>query len=164
MANAVKIRFGTTVAFQESGGDFAWTPKNVASGAGRVSIQGDLGVEPRAEWYRWVLVTKFQTATIGNLIRLYLIRASTAAATYQDGVVLGTADAAMTTEVYARDAGLALGSLAVTHTTSACVYSGKVWLPERYVSVALWNASGVALTNVAGDHIFRLEPFYREVQ
>lgn len=163
MANAIYMKEGTSKTFQESGGDVTWTPKNVATGAGRISNQLDLGASPRPKLHRWELTSKFQTATVGNVIRLYIVRASSAATTLQDGVV-GITDAGLSTEALIQYTALPLGPLTVHHTTASQVWRGTVVITARYVQVAVWNISGVSLTNTAGDHIFTLTPLYDEVQ
>lgn len=160
MSNNILLVDGTAKSFKESGGDVLWTPKNVANGAGRISTQLDLGAT-RYEWYRWVLATKFQTATVGNAIRLYLVYSD---GTYQDGSGLGTSDAGVAAETLLQYAAKQIGPTMVHHATNANIWSGHVRPLARYVSVTIWNASGVALTNTAGDHEFRLQPVNMQVQ
>lgn len=163
MTNNILIVDGSAVTFKESGGTYTWTPKNIANGAGRLSAQADLGATTRYQWYRWVLVTKFQTATLNNIIRAYLSEASSAATTYQDGGV-GISDAALSVETLVATPAKLLGPLVIHSAAGTNVWSGKVRIISRYVSVSVWNASGVALTNTAGDHEFRLEPINDQVQ
>lgn len=164
MSNNIYIVDQTVITFKESGGTYLWTPKNVANNAGRVAAQADLGAT-RPQWYRWHFLTKFQTATIGNIVRLYLMRASTAATTYQDGGgAVGVSDAAVASEATVSSTGLLLGPLVVHSAAGANSWSGTVRLTARYVSPLIFNVSGVALTNTAGDHEFRLEPINDQVQ
>lgn len=164
MANAIKLNEGTVKVFAASGGDATWTPTSVANGAGRLSAQLDLGAAPRAKRYRWVLVAKMvATPTAGASLRPYLVLASTAATTYQDGLA-GVSDAAVATEtVYIYQARLLQSCLTLAATTSQ-VWSGYTLIVPRYVSFMLWNASGAALSGTAADCLFRLEPVYDEVQ
>ncbi len=162
MSNNILLVDGTPITFKESGGTVLWTPKNVANGAGRISTQADLGATRYRKW-RWSFLSKFQTATVGNIIRLYLVRASTGAITYQDGNP-GITDAALSTEALLANSGKLIGPLVVHHTTAANCWSGEIEILARFVSIAIWNAAGVALTNTAGDHEFRLEPVNDQVQ
>ena len=167
MANAIKLNEGTAKVFKASGGDAVFTFTSVASGAGRQSDLLDLGAAPRAKWYRWVLKTKFAASpTLGLPIRPYLLEASSNAATYLDGGgVFGTSDAAVSSEAPVQYAGKSLGPCQVqVASTAAQVFSGKVRIFARYVAVVVWNASGAAASSTAGDHEFRLEPVYDEVQ
>lgn len=164
MSNNIYLADGTAKVFKASGGDALWTPTSLANGAGRLSDQLDLGASPRPKIYRWVLRTKLASPTVGFLLRPYLVRASTAAITYQDGI-LGVADAAIASEVITQSAAQLLGPCPIqTNGTAFQVWSGEVKILCRYVSLMLWNASGVALSATAGDHEFLLEPKNDQVQ
>lgn len=164
MTNAIKLNEGTAFTFKSTGGSALWTPTSVGTGAGRISTQLDLGAAPRAKWYRWVLLLKLQSGTVGRSVRPYLVEASSAATTYQDGI-LGVTDAAISSETIVQYAGKLLGPCQVqTNGTAAQVWSGKVRIFPRYVSFLLWNDSGVSLSATATDCEFRLEPVFDEVQ
>lgn len=153
----LKWSYGTIKSFQNSGGDVTWSINSVGNGAGRISAQLDLGASPRPLKHQWTLLLDFATATVGNLVRLYFVTAEGAATTYQEGVI-GTADAALTTEDLLKYGVLRVFSLPVMHTTASNCWRGEIDLPGRYVSVALWNASGVALS--ASGNECRLEPMH----
>lgn len=165
MSNAIYINEGTPFTFKSTGGSALWTPTSLANAAGRVSAQCDLGAAPRPKWYRWVLVVKFTSGPgTGTLLRPYLVEASTAATTYQDGII-GIADAALTVETALQHGAKLLGPCPVqVGSTAFQVWSGVRRIFPRYVSIALWNATGVALSGTASDHEFRLEPVYDQVQ
>lgn len=164
MANAIKLNEGTVKVFTSTGGDATFTFTSVANGAGRLSAQLDLGAAPRAKWYRWVLTVKMASGGAGTLLRPYLVEASSAATTYQDALA-GLSDAAVASEVIYQYGGKLLGPcLLQTTGTAAQVWSGKCRIFSRYVSLMLWNATGVAASATGTDHVFRLEPVYDEVQ
>lgn len=172
MSNNILIVDGTAKSFKASGGDALWTPTSVANGAGRLSTQLDLGT-PRSKWYRWVYTQKFAaTPTAGTIIRPYLMFASSAATTYMDaGGYLasltgsGLVDVALTTEIPIQYAGKLLGQCAIqAASTNANVWSGLVRIPVRYVSLAMWNASGTAFSSTAADGEFQLQPINDQIQ
>lgn len=165
MANNIYISEGSAFTFKSTGGSALWTPTSLANGAGRVSTQLDLGAAPRPKWYRWVLVVKFTSGPgTGTLLRPYLVEASTAATTYQDGII-GVTDAALNVETALQHGAKLLGPCPVQVASTAFqVWSGKCRIFPRYVSMALWNATGVALSGTATDHEFRLEPIFDQVQ
>lgn len=164
MANAIKLNEGTAFTFKSTGGSALWTPTSLASAAGRLSTQLDLGAAPRAKWYRWVLLLKLASPSTGQPLRPYLCEASSAATTYQDAVV-GLTDAALTSEVAVQNGGKLLGPVSTQYSTTGFqCWSGKVRILSRYVTLVLWNQSGAALSATATDHEFRLEPVYDEVQ
>lgn len=164
MSNDILQKDGTAFTFKSTGGSALWTPTSLANGAGRISDQLDLGASPRAAKFRWVLRAKLASPTVGLMLRPYLIEASTAAITYQDGI-LGVSDAAIASEVITQYSGKLLGPCPIqTNGTAFQVWSGKCKILSRYVSLMLWNASGVAFSATATDHEFRLEPVNDQVQ
>lgn len=162
-ASAIKIRVGTAFSLKNSGGDAVWTPKNTISGNGRLSAQLDLGADPRPSKYRWILVTKFQTATVATVARLYLVEAHSAATTYQDGAI-GISDANLTSENLLFYSAKQLGPTQVHSAAGTNVFSGVFETAARYISLALWNATGVTLTNTDADHEILIVPYYEEGQ
>src|SRR6185436_16746732 len=97
--SSIFLSEGTQKVFKNSGGDVVWTPKNISNGNGRISAVLDLGAAPRRFEFGWGLLSKFQSATAGNAIRMYVVQLETNATTYQDGGGgLGTSDATLTSE------------------------------------------------------------------
>ena len=111
------------------------------------------------------LLTKFQTSAVGNVVRLYIVQLETNATTYQDGGgALGTSDATLTSETLLTFGAKQIGPTNVQHATNANFWSGRFIVYCRYIQIALWNASSVALTNTDADHEFHLNPVNREGQ
>ena len=167
MASNVLIYTGTVKSFKASGGDVAWTLTSLGNGAGRISAILDLGAAPRAFEYEWRLLTKFaSTPAVGSPVRLYVVTSADASGVYQDGGgTLGVADAAVASNenllIYG---GKQQGPTVVQHTSAANLWSGRFICTARYLSFALWNASGQALTGTAGDHELTLTPYFRQSQ
>ena len=165
MANNIYLSEAAVKVFKSSAGDVVWTPTSVAAGNGRISDVLDLGAAPRPFEFNWRLKTKFVSATVGHAVRLYLVELETNAVTYQDGGGgLGTADATLTSESLLLYGGKQIGPTVVQHTTNANGWSGICRIHSRYVQVALWNGTAVALSGTASDHEFRLTPIFRQVQ
>lgn len=166
MASSIYLGEGTQKVFKNTGGDVVWTLTSLANGAGRISAVLDLGAAPRPFEFGWGLLTKFATATAGTAIRLYVVQLETNATTYQDGGgTLGTSDAAVATnENLLLYGAKQIGPTVVQHATAANFWSGRFICYSRYLQMALWNASGVALTATASDHEFHLNPVYRQGQ
>lgn len=164
--NAIYDKRGTTIVFKASGGDVVFTPKAVANAAGRLSARADLGAFPRPGWFTWYAETQAQaTPTVGNLLRIYLgLWHDDDTPGDPDGGV-GAADAAFATENDLKNLKY-IGRVTCDTAAADTVFqrSGLVWIPTRYCSVVWWNALGSALTNDDGEHIFKLTPYYRDVQ
>jgi hypothetical protein len=168
MANLIYTLPETAIVFTESGGDATFTPKNVATGAGRVSAQFDRGAGAKAMRYRWEAAFKtgsnITPGTSGVPVELYVATAHISASIIDSS--LGASDAALT----ARNSLLLaqpIGVLIPTGTaagTGPFVGSGVVEILARYISVAMWNASGQTLTNVNGDNYIKLVPMPDQVQ
>jgi len=79
----------------EGDADHAWSVEGLVDGAGRVSIQIDLGAAPRASIFDWSCEVVFQaTPTQGDVLELYKAGAPEDDSTQIDGDV-GAADAAL---------------------------------------------------------------------
>jgi len=162
MANAVKIQTGTPVVLTNTGGDYAFTLKNLANGAGRLSAQVDLGAAPRAWRYDVrVSLTAAGALTLGATYLAY-VYLSTSDGTYEDGDK-GTADAAVAALTELNNMRCVL-VLTPDDTGTEVQGSVEVPLSARYVSVAVWNALGGALANTDGTSLVRITPIYDEVQ
>lgn len=159
--NAVYQKFGTAVVFKNTGGDVAFTLKNIANGAGRVSAQWDRGTGALPMLFKLEVALKYAAnLAIGALSTIYAY--STTATAEVDN---STSDAAIATQ-----------TLITSNWKPACVNVGNavavgpfyseatVLLTGRYVSLAFWNASGQATDNNDGTSYCRLTPLFDDVQ
>lgn len=150
---------GTPATFTESGGTATFTPKNVANGAGRVSNQWDRGAGALPDWFLVEVQFKAQSAvTIGNPIRAYVFASESS--TTMDL----TADGAVSAETNLLNFKPRAVVYASTNATGYFYGNTLVFLPGRYVSVAIWNASGQTLTNTNGDNKITLTPWPDDIQ
>lgn len=93
--STINVAVETAVLFGGGTPDVAWTVEGLVDGAGRVSLQYDLGATPRAYEFEWTCKAVWQaTATQYNLFELYLAEAPESDITAITGDV-GTADAAL---------------------------------------------------------------------
>lgn len=162
MANAVKIQTGTPITLTNAGGDYAFTLKNLANGAGRISAQVDLGAAPRAGRYDIrVSLTASGALTLGASYLAYVYLA-TSDGTYEDGDK-GDADAGIAAITECNNMRCVL---VLTPDDTGTVVQGSVEVPlsQRYVSVAVWNALGVGLANTDGTSLVKITPVYDEIQ
>ena len=155
---------GTAKTFKETGGDVLFTPKNIATGAGRLSDRCDLGAWPAPRLFRWFAETKpVATPTVGNKLDIYYAGWDADTPASPVGGV-GAADAAFNTSNDLLNLRW-LGSVICSNASSAVFQAGGlVLIPYRYVSIVWWNGFGATLTNTAGDHFFRITPFIAEQQ
>jgi hypothetical protein len=165
VANLIYTNPGTALVFKDSGGDAVITLASLASGGGRLSAQYDRGAGAKPALYRWQLrwrANSAPTVAATNVVRLYLVPGDDGS--YVAGG-LGTADAAVTPEAFLANTEF-LGAAEVTEASTSrdFVRQGYVWVRSRYVSVAVWNASGVALHATASNNEVRLTPVPDEIQ
>lgn len=153
----------SSITFGSNSNTVLFTPKNVASAAGRISAQYDRGSGSKPGLYRWEAKSKYGSAlTVGNALEIYL-------ATSQDGSTIdgnqSTTDAAFSAADKRRNLQY-VGSVVADSTSSGEVQvgSGTVMIYSRYISVVWWNAMGQTLTNVDADHVFTLTPYPPEMQ
>lgn len=164
--SALYVKTGTALTWKETGGEYTFTPKNISNGAGRIGARGDLGAYPRSSLYRYFAATKCQaTPTQYNLIKLFLAFWDDESTPGDPDGASGSTDAAWSTETDALNL-TPLRPIICDAASSSKVFtsSGLIRIRTRYVSPWWWNASGAALTNTAGDHFFRLTPYYPEAQ
>lgn len=162
MANLIYTASQTAITFKESGGDAVITLINLGFGAGRISAQYDRGAGSKPMRYSWKAKLQFETAAaVGELVEIYLAQSD---GTYVDGV-LGTSDAALTTD---KRRNLDMIGVVVVDTTSTAtdiVASGICYIWQRYFSVGVWNASaGDNLENTANANVIIFTPIPDEVQ
>jgi hypothetical protein len=148
-------------------GDSAQTPSAVitltalAAGAGRLSAQVDRGAGAHAGVYKWRCTVSLNgTNVVGDTVELYL---ATSDGTNVDGEV-GTADAALATAK--RNNLLLMGLLIVDQVTTNTVMtaSGSVFVPDRYFSLGLWNATSLPFQTSTSAHKCSLTPMPFEQQ
>jgi hypothetical protein len=159
----VPITFGDTGQTPAGGGTLiVWTLSNRTSGTGRISARADLGAGAHAAL--WELRCRFSftgTNVVGSALEVYL---ATSDGTNPDAEV-GTADAALTADQ--RRALLFVGLLPVYQTasnTTMTVSFRNLYLPQRYVSAAMWNATGLPTETSTTKHRCVLTPMTPEMQ
>jgi hypothetical protein len=157
MANELYLRTGTAkLANGEGTADVAWSMEGVATAAGQVSAQFDLGAVPRPYMIKWSCEVQFQaTPTQGAVLELYAAAAPDHDSTQIDGDI-GASDAALGDVDMRRN--LHMIGVVVSENAAAsekCVASGWFDWPFRYISFVGYNASG-ATTN-ATDSNFRFD-------
>jgi len=163
MANKVYINAETEIVWTDTGGDYAMDLGGLAAGSVRVGAQGDLGTFPHSGHFAWrVTIDGFDTApVVGEVVHIYV--APGRSTTDIDGDV-GSSDAAGATVDLPNL--WHLGSAVVQTTTAAdeLIVSGTVFLPYRYVSPVIYNATADALLSTSDVHQFALTPIPPEVQ
>ena len=158
----VPITFGDTGQTPAGGGTLVvWTLSNRTSGTGRISARADLGAGAHAALFALRCRFSFTGSSLGSALELYL---ATSDGTNPDGEV-GTADAALTADQ--RRALLFVGLLPIYQTvsnTTMTVSFRNLYLPERYVSVGMWNATGLPTETSTTKHRCVLTPMNPEMQ
>jgi hypothetical protein len=98
--------------------------------------------------------------TVGASVEIYYVLS---AGSHPDGEI-GTADAALTAD---KRSNLKLAFLLVvdqTATDTDMTASRELEIPTRYVSLGMWNASGVTSEAGTGTSACRLTPITRKIQ
>ena len=138
----------TAVTFLDTGGTVTFMGADVADAAGRISAQHDFGASSSARRFTMKVVTKFVTAapTAGKVVKVYVVPADGTGAENVSGEEPGTSDAALSAAA-SFDNFHFVGAVVVESTslTKQTVAFFDLELPMRYVSVALWNATGGTL-------------------
>lgn len=168
MANLIYTLPETAISFTESGGDAVFTPKNTANGAGRVSAQYDRGSGAKAMRYRveaaFKVGTNITPGTAGVQAEFYVATAHVSNTVVES--TLGTTDAALTAKNQLLNAFL-VGVIVPDGTAAGAGPYVRSWVVEilaRYISVAVWNATGQTFTNVNGDTYVKLVPMPDQIQ
>jgi hypothetical protein len=149
---------GTPVVFGDSfqTPNATWTLSALASGTGRLSARFDKGTGAQPSLYEMRCRASLTgTLTIGQWLSFYVV---TSDGTDQDGA-LGTGDALVTVERF-RNLTL-VGVLVVDQTTQNLTMTASfrnVYLPNRYVSLAIWNATTIPLETSTSKHRCTLTP------
>jgi hypothetical protein len=133
----------------------------LAAGVGRVSAQYDRSAAAHAGWYKWRCWASLNgTPTVGNTIEYYLV---TSDGTRIDGEV-GTADAALTVEKRRNLQPPMILQVDQTTTNITMTTSTLVYVPDRYISIAVWNSSGLPFETSTTKHGCNLIPMPLEQQ
>lgn len=155
MSSNLYLNPGSANTFKSSGGTVVWTPTSLASGAGRMSAMLDLGTSPRSKSFGWRLVIKpGATRVVAEAVRIYLITGDGTNYDNSDG----TADAAVSALDKLRNV-MNIGVTQIDKNAADFMdASGEVELVDRYVAVAIWNATANSLSTTATDFVFTLWP------
>jgi hypothetical protein len=163
MANESYITNGTALLINgEVGADYAFSAEGVATLAGRVSAQIDLGAAPRPYIYDWSCELQLQaTPAIGETVDIYIAGAPDSDATQIDAAV-GASDAALT-QAAVEDAIQNLHYIgSVTSENAAAsevlVASGTFTHYKRYVSIVVHNTTAAAINATDSNFRFDLTP------
>ena len=134
------------------------------TGAGRYSVRYDRGAASHAGLYEWLLNFSLTGTNIaGASVEIYVVRSD---GTYADGA-LTTADTAVAAASSAkRNNTLFAGLAIVDQTTTNVVMTGRgyFWLPSRYFSMFVWNATTLNFQTSTTLHQLYVTPVPDEVQ
>lgn len=140
----------------EAGADHAWSVEGLSDGAGRVSIQIDLGVAPRASIFDWSCkVIPQATPTQGKTYDFYIATAPDDDATQISGDV-GNADAALGDIDQLRNLKRIGLVVAEEANTTDMVAPGSFVTRQRYLSLVIFNDSGSAINATDSNFVFKL--------
>lgn len=155
-------------SFQASGGTIAMTLTSLANNSGWISAQLDLApggaTSPRAR--RYLLKVRFKTTSTpgatGATMRIYVVQGD---GTDTECPNAGTANATVGAEALLANAAM-VSVIELDQTTNAGPFSKtvEIGLSSRYVQIAVWNATGIALSGTAADHYCVLTPVPDESQ
>lgn len=156
------------ITFQDSGGSAVIALINLAATTGgRLSARFDRGAGAKPAW-AW-LWGEFQMETagvIGETIIVYVVNWSSHGTPLAEGA-LGTTDAAFTAD-QARNVNGGVPSLIVTvdktGTATSIIAKARVFVPGRYVSVAVRNLTADNLENTANANKVSLEWIVDDIQ
>ena len=141
-----------------AGADHAWSVEGLANGAGRVSVQIDLGAAARAFEYDWSAEALGQATPVQyGTLDFYIATAPADDSTQIDGDV-GAADAALGDVDQLKNLEL-IGSLTWEEAdTTKMVASGEFECHERYLTLVCDNNVGAAINATDSNFIFKLTP------
>lgn len=166
MAGEIYLKEGTALLINgEAGAAAAWSMEGVATGAGRVGAQIDLGASPRPRRFSWIC--EWQTAgtpTQGKAVELYAAAALSNDATRITGNV-GQSDAALANADVLRNL-QPIGSV-VAETATAnkkFIASGVFEFEGRYLSMVGYNDTGATINSTDSNFKFYLIPIADQVQ
>ena len=140
----------------EAGADHAWSVEGVVDGAGRVSIQIDLGVAPRASWFDWSCEILCQaTPTQGAVFELFRAGAPEDDSTQISGDV-GAADAALGDVDQVRNL-IPVGAVTVEEAdTTKMVGEGSFLHTQRYLTLVCLNSTGATINATDSNFVFKM--------
>ena len=155
----------TAVVFKGSGGDVTLTFASAADQSLSVSDQHDRGTGSKPGLYRVFARNQINASgTVGRQIRYYIVGATDA--TDIPGR-LGTTDTEIASAAD-RTRNLSAPALTVicdsTSTSDGFIASGLVFISTRYISIAVFNDTGVALHATESSHYFAIQPIPAEQQ
>lgn len=165
LPDVIRTQSGTEKTFKSSGGTAVITMTSVANNAARQSDKLDFGAS-RGRWYDvFAEVELAATPTAGNEIEHYLGPSSSATAGTDNLGGLGGSDAAYSGYSSNLDASIkqliSIGSLVCTAQATATIqkgYVGRVYIPQRYAQLVVYNKSGAAFHSSAANVSFRFVP------
>lgn len=140
----------------EAGADEAWSMEAITDGAGRVSIQIDLGTAPRASIFDWSCELLLQaTPTQGDVVELYIASAPEDDATQIDGDI-GAVDAALGDVDQVRNLKFIGTVVAEEADTTKMVGSGSFLHTQRYLTLVGKNETGATINATDSNFVFKL--------
>ena len=140
----------------EAGADHAWSVEGVTNGAGRVSVQIDLGAAPRASIFDWSCELLFQaTPTQGDPFEIYKAGAPDDDSTQIDGDV-GASDAALGDLDQVRNLAILGSVVAEEADTTKMVGSGSFLHTQRYLTLVCLNNTGATINATDSNFVFKL--------
>lgn len=140
----------------EAGADHAWSVEGVVDGAGRVSVQIDLGAAPRASIFDWSCEFLAQaTPTQGEPFEIYKAGAPEDDSTQVSGDV-GATDAALGDVDQVRNLDFIGAVVAEEADTTKMVGDGSFVHTPRYLSFVCLNNTGATINATDSNFIFKL--------
>lgn len=140
----------------EAGADHAWSVEGLTDGAGRVSIQIDLGVAPRGAIFDWSCELLSQaTPTQGGTLDLYRAGAPDDDSTQIDGDI-GASDAALGDVDQLRNLHFIGIVTSEEADTTKMVSSGTFTHTQRYLSLIADNNLGATINATDSNFVFKL--------
>jgi hypothetical protein len=136
------------------------TMASLATNAGRYSSQFSRGILGAAEYEGYATIKLAVAAALGATATIYAISSN---GTIRDGG-LGATDAALTAD---KRRNLVPVGIIVADAATVGPFTGKIssFLAfDQYLSMAIYNEMGQALTAVAADHSIVIYPSYWEIQ
>lgn len=152
---------GTPITFGDSGQTYAWTLSNRTTGTGQVSARADKGggAQPSL-WEMRCTISLTGTLTIGATLEYYI---ATSDGSVADANV-GTVNASITSDQ--RRALMLAGVLVVyqsTQNTKMYASFRNLYIPSRYFSLAIWNATAIS-TETVTNNLCSMTPMPNQMQ
>jgi hypothetical protein len=138
-----------------------FTLSNRTAGTGQVSARYDRGTGSHAALYKWRCTIQLTgTNVVGEMIEWYI---ATSDGTNPDGEI-GTTDAALTTDKRKNLFFIGATTVDQTTTNTNMTASGVVAIPDRYISLAMWNGTALPTKTDTAVHHCSLTPIPFESQ